>query len=228
VDISTALAADLAALTESLDDSGTDVSQALRQLAADAKLAVHSYLGLSVILSFGGRRTDFTVLEERAEPGDIRASLRISLPPHVFGPEDPGATASLILFAATPGAFLDLATDLSWLTRDLDGLGSCAFVLDEDLTVPHDPAAPSGLKALSTIDQAIGVLIGQGNTPEQAHQHLDRLAADTRVDLPTAAATILGELDRPSTTGLRADDGHPAPTHGAGRGAIPTQPLPDP
>ncbi|SNQ50842.1 conserved hypothetical protein [Frankia canadensis] len=228
MDISTALAAYLAALTESLDEPGADISQTLRQLAADAKLAVRSYLGLSAILSFGGRRTNFTALEERVEPDDIRASLRISLPPHVFGSGDPAATAFLILFAATPGAFLDLATDLSWLTRDVDGLGSSAFVLDEDLAVPHDPAAPGGLKALSTIDQAIGVLIGQGNTPEQAHQHLEQLAADTRIDLPTAARTILGELDRPSATGLRANDGHPAPTQGAGRGAMPTQPLRDP
>jgi hypothetical protein len=47
--------------------------------------------------------------------------------------------------AATPGAFLDLATDLSWLAGD--GLGPGAFVLDQDLAVPGDPAAPSGLKA---------------------------------------------------------------------------------
>jgi len=225
VEISTALAADLAALTESLDEPGTDISKTLRQLAADAKLAVHSYLGLSAMFSVGGRRLDFTALEEDAKPEDIRASLRISLPPHIVGSEHPATTASLILFAATPGAFLDLATDLSWLTG---GLGTAAFVLDEDLTVLHDPAAPSGLKARSTIDQAIGVLIGQGNTPEQAHQHLDLLAAYTRVDRPTAAETILAELDQPSTTGLRTDDGHPARRYGPGRGAIPIQPPRDP
>jgi hypothetical protein len=196
VDISTALAADLAALTESLDDPGTDISQTLRRLAADTKIAVHSYLGLSAMFSVGGRRLEFTAFEEDAETEDIRASLRISLPPNVSGSEDPAATASLILFAATPGAFLDLATDLSWL--------------------------------LSTIDQAIGVLISQGNTLEQAHQHLDLLAAYTRVDRPTAAETILAELDLPSTTGLRADERRPARTHGPGRGPTPTQPPRDP
>ena len=228
MDISTALAADLAALTESLDDPGTDISQTLRRLAADTKIAVHSYLGLSAMFSVGGRRLEFTAFEEDAETEDIRASLRISLPPNVSGSEDPAATASLILFAATPGAFLDLATDLSWLAGSLGGLNTAAFVLDEDLTVPHDPAAPSRLKTLSTIDQAIGVLISQGNTLEQAHQHLDLLAAYTRVDRPTAAETILAELDLPSTTGLRADERRPARTHGPGRGPTPTQPPRDP
>jgi hypothetical protein len=228
MEISAAWAADLAALTESLDEPGTDISQTLRQLAADTKIAVHSYLGLSAMFSVGGRRLDFTALEENAQPEDIRASLRISLPPHVFGSGDPAATASLILFAATPGAFLDLATDLSWLAGSLGGLDTAAFVLDEDLTVPHDPAAPSRLKTLSTIDQAIGVLISQGNTLEQAHQHLDLLAAYTRVDRPTAAETILAELNLPSTTGLRSDERRPAHTHDPGRGPTPTQPPRDP
>ncbi|CAO5158918.1 ANTAR domain-containing protein [Frankia sp. AiPs1] len=227
MDISTAWAADLAALTESLDEPGTDISQTLRQLAADTKIAVHSYLGLSAILSVGGRRLEFTALEEDAEPEDIRASLRISFPPALSGSEDPAATASLILFAAMPGAFLDLATDLSWLTGSLDGLDTAAFVLDEDLTVPHDPAPPSGLKARSTIDQAIGVLISQGNTPEQAHHHLDLLAAYTRVDQPTAAEAILAEPDQPSTAGLRADDRRPAHTRPQ-PGADTHQPPQDP
>jgi hypothetical protein len=228
VDISTAWAADLAALTESLDEPGTDISQTVRQLAADTKTAVHSYLGLSAMFSVGGQRLEFTALEEDAEPEDIRASLRISLPTNVSGTEDPAATASLILFAATPGAFLDLATDLSWLAGSLGGLDTAAFVLDEDLTVPRDPDTPSGLKALSTVDQAIGVLISQGNTPEQAHHHLDLLAAYTRVDRPTAAETILAELDLPSTTDLRSDERRPARTHGPDRGPTPTQPPRDP
>jgi hypothetical protein len=226
VDISTAWAADLAALTESLDEPGTDISQTLRQLATDTKIAVHSYLGLSAMFSVGGQRLNFTALEDDAEPDDIRASLRISLPPRVTGSEDPTATASLILFASTPGAFLDLATDLSWLAGSLGGLDTAAFVLDEDLTVLHDPATPSELKARSTIDQAIGVLISQGNTLEQAHQHLDLLAAYTRVDRPTAAETILTELDQLSTTGPHTDDGHPAHTRATGQGPTPTQPPP--
>jgi len=228
VDISTALAANLTALTESLDEPGTDISRTLRRLATDTKIAVNSYLGLSAIISVGGQRLDFTTFEEDAEPEDIRASFRISLTPHVFGSEeDPAATASLILFAATPGAFVDLATDLSWLTGSLGGLDTAAFTLDKDLTVLHDPATPSGLKARSTIDQAIGVLISQGNTPEQAHQHLDLLAAGSRLDRPTAAEAILAETDRLSTTGLCADQVHRARTHDSRRRVDPTQPPQD-
>ncbi|MBL7495616.1 ANTAR domain-containing protein [Frankia sp. CNm7] len=227
MDISTALAADLAALTESLDEPGADISQTLRKIAADTKIAVRSYLGLSVILSVAGRRLTFTALEEDTEPEDIRSSLRMSLPPDVPAPEDPAATISLILFAAAPGAFLGLATDLSWLAGDGGGLGAIGFVLDEDLAVPHDPAAPSGLKILSTIDQAIGVLIGQGDTPEQARQRLEMLATDTGIDRPTAADVILAELDRPSWTDLGAGDGRPARAHGPG-GELPTRSPRDP
>ncbi|WP_157845273.1 ANTAR domain-containing protein [Pseudofrankia saprophytica] len=168
------------------------------------------------------------MLEDDAEREDIRASLRMSLPPSTPAAEDPAATTSLILFAAAPGAFLDLATDLSWLTNDSGGLGTTGFVLDEDLTVPRDPAAPSGLKTQSTIDQAVGVLIGRGNTPEQAYQHLDMLAADARVGRPTAAEAILAELDGPSWTDLGADDGRPAHPQGPDGEAIPTLPPRDP
>jgi hypothetical protein len=128
---------------------------------------------------------------------------------------------------AIPGAFVDLATDLSWLTGDGLNRGPGGFVLDEDLT-PHDPAAPSGLKALSIIEQAIGLLIGRGNTPEQALQHLDLLAADTRVDRLAAAGAILAELDTTSPTGPAAGDGRPAREQGPGDEAIPTEPPRDP
>ncbi|WP_239309736.1 MULTISPECIES: hypothetical protein [unclassified Frankia] len=228
MDISTALAADLAALTESLDEPGVDVSQTLRQLSVDAKIAVGSYIGLSAVLFAGGRVLTFTAFEEGAEPEDIRASLRLSLPPRVSAAEDPETTIFLILFAAIPGAFVDLATDLSWLTGDGLNRGPGGFVLDEDLTAPHDPAAPSGLRALSIIEQAIGVLIGRGSTPEQASAHLDLLAADTRADRLAAAGAILAELDTTSPTGPGGGDGRPARARGPDSEAVPTEPPRDP
>jgi len=228
VDISAALAADLAVLTESLHEPGADISRTLRQLATDARIAVRSYLGLSAVLAVGGYRLAFTALEDDARPEDIRASLRISFPPDVPAADEPAATTSLFLFAASPGAFLDLAADLGWLTTGSGGLGTAGFVLDEDLTVPHDPAAPSGLKTQSTVDQAVGVLIGRGDTPGQAYQHLDRLAADAGVDRLTAAEAILAELDGPSRTDPDADDGHPTHPYRSDGEAMPTRPPRDP
>jgi hypothetical protein len=115
---------------------------------------VPSYGGLSITFSAGGRRVTLTALEENVEPADIRSSLRMSLPPGVPDATDPAAATSLILLAATPGAFVDLAADLRWLTTVGSSRGPGGLALDENLPVPQDPAAPSGLTMLSTINQA--------------------------------------------------------------------------
>jgi hypothetical protein len=191
VDISTALAADLSILTGALDKPGADLSGTLRQLAAAAKRAVHSYLGLSITLSSGGRPIIFTALDGNVG-ADIRASLRMWLPPDAPASRNPAAC--LVLYAAAPGAFTDLAADLRWLTGTGTNLDAGAFALDADLIVSPDPDTPSGLTALSTINQVIGVLIGRGDTPEQAHRHLDRLAAAGGVDRAVAAGLILADV----------------------------------
>jgi hypothetical protein len=66
------------------------------------------------------------------------------------------------------------------------------------------------------IDQAVGVLIGRGDTPEQAYRHLDLLATNSGVERLTAAEAILAELDSPSATGLGGADGRPAGMPGSG------------
>ena len=48
MDISEALAADLALLTEALDEPGIGIADTVRQLAADVGMAVPSFLGLTV------------------------------------------------------------------------------------------------------------------------------------------------------------------------------------
>lgn len=47
---------------------------------------------------------------------------------------------SVILYAAKPGAFIDLAADLAWLT----GRSLTDFVLDRHLILPKAPDAASG------------------------------------------------------------------------------------
>jgi hypothetical protein len=71
---------------------------------------------------------------------------------------------ALILYAQRRGAFIDLAADLSWLT----GRDPSEFVLDHHFTLPNHLDAPEGLTVASVINQAIGVLIAHGRTPEQA------------------------------------------------------------
>lgn len=196
MEITAALAADLGLLSEALDDPVADLAATLKLLAADARLAVRSFLGLSVIIKpLENEQIVLTALEDLARYTEICASLRMPLP---LEPADPPITDAifLILFAARPGAFVDLAADLAWLTeRDLG-----QFVLDADLSV-HDEARPAGgLRRISMINQAIGVLIAEGRTVEQADDELARRATRGGVANHVAANTILSRVgtERPS------------------------------
>jgi hypothetical protein len=185
VALTAALAAALAALTAALDEPGTDILDTVLQLAISARLAVPSYLGLSVIVTRDDPPTSFTTLEDDVDPGQIRASLRVALQ----GQHDDDNTTpnvALILYAESAGAFVDLAVDLAWLT----GRPLIDFARDQHLAAAEsDPVMH--LHAASLIDQSIGVLIGRGHTPEQAHRELDALAATTSTDRRAAADVIL-------------------------------------
>lgn len=80
----------------------------------------------------------------------------------------------VILYAATPGAFVDLAADLSWLA----GLELDEFALDQHLNLPVDPETAGVGQAASLINQAIGVLVARGRTLGAASDELDARAAD--------------------------------------------------
>jgi hypothetical protein len=97
---------------------------------------------------------------------------------------------TLILYAAAPGTFVDLAADLAWLTAQT----LTEFAFDEHLTLPDGPDTAAQLQAACEINQAIGVLIGRGHTPEHADRQLDIRAADDRTDRHRAAQRILGEI----------------------------------
>jgi hypothetical protein len=182
VEITAALAADLAALSEALDEPGADLTRTLRQLAADAKLAVGSFLGLAIRAAASGEPIQLSTLDGAS--AQVRTSLMIPLPPAVDG----AAAIGLILYAGTRGAFTDLAADLAWLSgRDLTD-----FAVDQHLTAP---AEHDGLAALSLINQAIGVLIAHGHTPEQAGRELGDRAARAGVDRHVAATQILAGPD---------------------------------
>jgi hypothetical protein len=94
---------------------------------------------------------------------------------------------ALILYAQRRGAFIDLAADLSWLI----GRDPSEFVLDHHFTLPNHLDAPEGLTVASVINQAIGVLIAHGRTPEQAHRELGARAARGGLDRRNIASRIL-------------------------------------
>jgi hypothetical protein len=102
---------------------------------------------------------------------------------------------TLTLYAGNRDALIDLAADLAWLT----GRALAEFVLDQHCTLPHAPAAPSGLAAASRIDQAIGALIAHGYPPERADRELNAWAARCGVDRHSTANEILAKLTGSAT-----------------------------
>ena len=183
-----ALAAALAALTAAVDDDATDIAGSVDALSSALAAAVDSYLGLSVEMDSFGHKVDFTVLTEVDALSRARTSLRLSALPG-SGSDAPSAIR-MVFYAATPGAFVDLAADAAWL------IGSSAHAtLDGDLSRTGEVTRPDTLGELSTVNQAIGVLIGRGHTIESARVELVRMAAAAGTTLSMAAAVVMADLD---------------------------------
>ncbi len=191
MDITAALTTDLAALTEALEDPGVDLAETLRLLGRDTAHAVDSYLGLSVTITGDGHPITFTALREAASGTEILSSVQIPLIAGNVAGAGSGGVAALILYASKPGAFVDLAADLAWIT----GRPLSEFVIDQHLSRALDLALPSGLGELSMINQAIGMLIRRGYRPELARAELDARAARSGTDRTTEARRLLGAED---------------------------------
>ena len=186
--ISAALAADLGILTAALDEPAADVLHSLHRLGVDAQAAVPTYLGLNVTVDGSDPPFTFTTFADGAAD-NVRTSLRMTLPARV-GDGRATPCVALTLYAETPGTFVDLAADLAWLT----GRPPSDFALDQHLSVPAGSDAGTSLRAASVINQAIGVLIGRGYTPRQAHSKLDTQADGAGTDRYTTAQFILDTL----------------------------------
>jgi hypothetical protein len=200
--IGAALAADLGILTAALDEPGADVLHSLHQLGVDAQAAVPTYLGLSVTVDGSDPPFTFTTVEDGAAD-DVRTSLRLTLPGVSDGRASP--SVALTLYAGTPGTFVDLTADLAWLT----GRPPSDFALDQHLSVPAGSDAGTYLRAASVINQAIGVLIGCGYTPGQAHRELDTQADSAGTDRHTTAQFILDTLTAEDSADAERADQEP-------------------
>ena len=189
VTIPTDLAADLALLTAALDVPETDIAATLAALTSDAARAVSSYVGLSVRVCSRHSHLEFTTLDS-SQLASVATSLRIPLQTEPALPYSDSTRFVLIFCAARAGALVDLAADLAWLT----GRSTDEVRLDDDLAGAIHLHPAESLRSQSTINQAIGVLLGQGRTPEQARAELDTRAADTGTHRYEAAVGLLGTL----------------------------------
>lgn len=203
MDLSAALARDLALLSDAIDEgtadgARVDLVDSLARTVQAARAAVGSYVGLSVTTGPGEIDLRFTVLDDGAEPADVRTSLRVPFRPA----SQDGPAPAVVFYASTPGAFVDLAADIAWLT----GRSASDIALDADLQ-PADGFDGAGtVAARSTVDQAVGVLLAQGRTPEQARAELARRAAADGGDLKRAAEQTIADLI-PDPSDRRPDDG---------------------
>ncbi|MEO7751994.1 MAG: hypothetical protein ABIS35_01130 [Terracoccus sp.] len=185
MDVTAELSADLTLLTQALDRPGTDLTTTLRPLVSDAELVADSFLGLRL---FVDGEPPYTLLQLRdgADPDEVRTSILIPLG------DDPSRDGSVIvLYAARPGAFVDLAADLTWLTE----AHPHEIVLDRHLTAADLPATGPNPRESSAVNQAIGLLIGRGREPEAARAEIATLALEAGTDQPTAALHLLETPD---------------------------------
>lgn len=186
MDISAALAADLAILTQALDQRDVDLQTQVQALSDDVSSAVVSYLGLRMAIAVGGQDVSIALRSDTTTGPEVATSLLIPL----AAVTDAEPASALVLYAGVPGAFVDLAADLAHALN----LDPISLALDEHLHRPSDGASgAAGLDWHSAINQAIGILIGRGRTPEAALEELQRLARLDGNNLHhSAAALILG------------------------------------
>ena len=187
MDLPTALLRDLLHLSSSVGLDDDALTAPLATLVAALQAAVPSYRGLHLTLVEDGHPVSLAAFihPEDAEP--ITTSLRIP-----FAALGPGfdAASGVVLYGSTPGAFVDLAADLGYAlgtptttpgpsrnpAQDMNGHGPHnpqgdghkMIAVDADLPMTVPESGLTGLDELSTINQAIGRLIAQGHSPEQA------------------------------------------------------------
>lgn len=190
MDLSAALARDLALLSDAIDETTADgvrvdLVDCLARTVRAARAAVQSYIGLTVTTGPAETDVSFTVLADGATRADVRTSLCVPFRPASNG----GPAPAVIFFASTPGAFVDLAADIAWLT----GRAPAELALDEHVQLPDGLDGAGTVAARSAVDQAVGVLLAQGLTPEQARADIARRAAADGGDLVRAAERTIAE-----------------------------------
>ena len=167
MDFPQALSGHLSALTDALDDPGTDLQAVLAVLADDLTLAIPSFLGLTMSLDVGGGTITLTAVAPAAA-ATARATLRLPLDPMAGA----GPGSNVVFYADSAGAFVDLAAD----TRHAYGLDGQVVLDGHVASTALQPGPPgvNGLEEATVVNRAIGVLIDQGHLPDEARRELLR------------------------------------------------------
>lgn len=188
----------LAAELATLGDSGTDLSDAVESLHDILQMVVPSAVGLSVTVHFSDLDATVTTLPKGVEP---QTSLRFPL--SIWADFEAGS--EVIFYASTPSSLVDLAADLGWaLKLNIAFTGQFAdhmVVVDQHITPAPGLSGPDDL---SSVNQAVGVLLSTGRSPETAIGDLKRTAVLANTSIGAAARALTGRLTR-SVTGPPVD-----------------------
>jgi hypothetical protein len=204
VDLPATLLAHIHDLAASIGEPDQDLNDTLVALSTALRSAAASYCGFQLTIVENQWPVTLTAFAD-AHDRPVGTSLRLplALVSRVDG------ESRVVFFAGTPGAFTDLAADLSHAlggisvdqaTLVVDGaeqrgthVDGHRRVIQLDVDLPPRSRVPglTGLAELTVLNRAIGMLVAQGHDIEQAHQLLRRDAAAAGVEPHAYAARIL-------------------------------------
>ena len=210
MDSPTALLRDLLHLSSSVELGEDDLGARLAALVTALRAAVASYRGMYLTVVEDDQPVSLSAFDS-TEDGAITTSLRLPFAALATGFH---VGSRVVFYAASPGAFVDLAADIGHalhapiifdgpkprLTESPNGHGQHgdghrdgheSIVLDADLPPATLVSRLTGLDDVSTINRAIGMLIDQGHHPDEAHATLHRHAVTAGVEPHIYAARLL-------------------------------------
>lgn len=203
MDLPASLLAHLHELMLSIGEDDQDLDDTLVALTTALRSTATSYCGFQLNIVENSWPVTLTVFSDGHGPVGTSLRLPLGLVSQVDG------ESRVVFFAGTPGAFTDLAADLSHAlggipveqsTPAADGmdLGGThvdghrkVIELDVDLPPLSHVSGLTGVAELTVLNRAIGMLMAQGHDIEQARQVLRREAAAAGVEPHIYAARIL-------------------------------------
>ena len=212
MDLPAALLTHLQELAASIGQDDQDLGDTLAALTTALRSTAASYCGFELTIAENQWPVTLTAFSDGNDvPVGTSLRLPLALVSEAVDPE-----SRVVFFAFTPGAFTDLAADLSYSLGGIpvdqappavDGMDQRGtrvdgqrrgIQLDVDLPPLSRVSGLTGLAELTVLNRAVGTLVDQGNDIEQAHQVLRRDAAAARVEPHIHAVGILRRRMRPS------------------------------
>ncbi len=96
----------------------------------------------------------------------------------------------IVFYASHAGAFVDFAADVAFML----GLPIDTIKLDEQFDALVGHIRSSGLDDVSSVNQAIGILIGQGHSIDEARRDLSERADRAQISGSEAARRLIASV----------------------------------